>query len=364
VSQQQLTPAQIQAQNTVFLQHLNSNPATDPNHITQAQYDTAMKVQTTNLEHYNATQTDYIVTKTETLTPLTSQQKQDRLLALSTVAALPSSNEEALAIGAKNYITPEARSQYLKDVNTAYPSKGLPTTTYSYTPKTAPPPQPSPNARPAPSTQQPSSPSPLQQGVLGHNPNIFGATSNPITKSSPLINTPEKASIALDVVSVVAAAPILGPVALVKAGTLGLVASQGVKTGFTVLEGGDVSKSGLSPKEMLDAVAGGVVFSGASEVAISGVAKVAPRLIGEAANPIVNTVSKAGVNAALGGGANAVLSGGDLKATGEGAAFGAGFSLLGDVAGVAGAKISNTKTGQPSHSRWKLHPTVEPLTAP
>ena len=57
-----------------------------------------------------------------------------------------------------------------------------------------------------------------------------------------------------------AIAPVLGPVGATKAAVTGIVAGQVVKTGATAYYGGDISKSLLTPQEILSSAETGIIF--------------------------------------------------------------------------------------------------------
>jgi hypothetical protein len=137
-------------------------------------------------------------------------------------------------------------------------------------------------------------------------------------------------------------APSMGLTGVTKAGLLGVGITQGVKTGTTLYEGGDVSKSLLTPKEAFEAGVGGVAFSGAGG-AILGKAG----LIGKSG--LVAAGERVGINTAMGAGVGFVQSGGKPEGAIQGAEFGAVFGVAGETLGAfaktsAGKKVSEFAT--------------------
>lgn len=154
---------------------------------------------------------------------------------------------------------------------------------------------------------------------------------------------------ALGVGSIIAA-PIIGPTGTAIAAGAGVGITQGIKTASELIEGKPLTL--ISPQEAYEAAASGVVLSVVGGGAAKGISKVA----GKAATSLGITVTNAerqalavanrvGVNTLIGGGVNYTVSGGDPKATLEGAAFGAGLGIVGEVIG-AGASRLKSPTGE------------------
>jgi hypothetical protein len=158
---------------------------------------------------------------------------------------------------------------------------------------------------------------------------------------------------ALGVGSIIAL-PIVGPTgALVGAGG-GLAISQGIKTVSQSMAGEKLTL--LTGAEAFEAATSGVVLTGAGrllssglQVAAKGGSNVAKALAegvgqtGSTVKAVTAAASRVGQNALIGGGANFVLSGGDLKATGEGALFGAGLGAFGEAAGGLSQRLLGVK---------------------
>lgn len=134
-----------------------------------------------------------------------------------------------------------------------------------------------------------------------------------------------------------AIAPVLGPVGVFKAATIGVGVSQAVKTGSTAWQGGDLSKSLLTPNETLQAAEYGIIFSGVGGKTVSSLG-----LAGKSTSIYVNAgkaAGRVGVNAAIGAGGGSVfeyVQTGKVTSQGPlmGAAFGAGFGLMGESFGL------------------------------
>ena len=135
----------------------------------------------------------------------------------------------------------------------------------------------------------------------------------------------------------------------------GAVAGVGIDIGVkSVSKSFETGKAELvlpnSVREVTDTALLSAGLSAAGGAAIGGIAKVAPSLAGQSANALVKAGTRVAVNAGLGGGVSGVASGGDPTAILEGAAFGAGLGLVGEVAGPAASKasglISKTGTGR------------------
>lgn len=158
---------------------------------------------------------------------------------------------------------------------------------------------------------------------------------------------------ALGVGSIIAL-PIVGPTgALVGAGG-GLAISQGIKTVSQSMAGEKLTL--LTGAEAFEAATSGVVLTGAGRLLSSGlqaaakggsnVAKALAEGVGQTGSTVkavTAAASRVGQNALIGGGANFVLSGGDLKATGEGALFGAGLGAFGEAAGGLSQRLLGVK---------------------
>lgn len=138
------------------------------------------------------------------------------------------------------------------------------------------------------------------------------------------------------------AIPIIGPTAAIQGAVIGAGVTQGMKTASVAWQGGDVGKSLLTPEETVEAIAGGIIFSGISKGVMSGIKSFAPTTVAESvsAQGLKGAFSRASVHAGLGGGVSFVVSGGDPQETAKGAAFGALFSLGTEAVGAGVAKFN------------------------
>lgn len=191
--------------------------------------------------------------------------------------------------------------------------------------------------------QTPNLNSPLQQGILGHNPNVFKATgAGGIT---PIINTQEKANIALAV-----AAPLIGPVVGVSATSVLIGEAIGIglnEVPVTNVFFGQPITLPNTPQEAFErgtsGAAQGGVFSLVGGAAFKGIG-IAGKTLGVglpqgAKGVAASVLGKAAVNAGIGGGASYITSGGNLEAAGKGAAFGAAFSFIMEPVSYAGNRL-------------------------
>lgn len=160
-----------------------------------------------------------------------------------------------------------------------------------------------------------------------------------------------------------AIAPVLGPVGVVKAAGVGVGVAQAMKTGFTALEGGDVTQSLLTPSEAIEAAEFGVIFGGADKLVNTGLTAYGGQVGGKIAGaiPTVSAAEKIGFGGAKIGvetvTGTTIMSGVQYAKTGKlttddvlmNAGFAAGFSVMGRGVGYVGSKVP--------------HPTIEGVTS-
>ena len=300
--------ATIQQQNITFKQALDSGK------ITQAQYNEAMLF----------------------------QNQQYAIAQGYEIAGKPSTEAEALARGETEYIPEDEKQKYYDEIKDYYlktqtlagtkvpvtvhdPNAPLSKSTYGYadafgnvTPS-------APILTPVVPSQQPSMTdldSPLQKGILGKNPNVFGATG--IAGVTPVINTQQKANIASALTAIVAA-PVLAPA--IGVSSTSVLVGEGLSVGINQIFKGVTGGGLLTPEEALYGAAEGGVFAVAGGAVFQGVGKVAPSVVSSLAG-------RTAIGAGLGGGIGYVTSGGDLQQTAIGMGLGAGLTLGTELLGV------------------------------
>ena len=298
---------------------------------------------------------------TQTVTvPLTREQRQERLIALTTVNAYPSSKEEAIAAGRDSYISPENKQAYRQEIMKAYPNKGVNAVSYQTEPNTK-------SLESAKAEQQQfnnqrptigtSAPQLSFNEIMLRNEQIKSGLS-PTDKiafeqwRSEQVITPTK-NLALFLGAGIAA-PLLGPVGAVSAVGLGVGVSQVMKTGATIIGGGDVGKSLLTPQEAYEAATGGLIFSGVGKgvyagVTMAGGGKILTGFGVGATKTVTGVIGRAGVNAGLGAGGGTLYeyaSTGKVTGKGaiQGAEFGAAFGLASEV--VSAINLEYDVTGK------------------
>lgn len=324
----QYNVAQIQQQNQVFQQALAQHK------ISQTQYNQAMQVQNANLVAAESPKTFSPVPPEPGTQKAIVQQTQSGDIWLS--------------------------SNYHVASKTTTPTATGTVTNYTFAPNTS-----------AAATQQstsPKSPSPLQQGVLGHSPNIFGAV-NTVTGKQNIINTPQKAVFALEVLSAAVVAPAIGVGATILGAGANVAVSQGLRFVPSNPVTGQYQGTFGTPTQIIEQAAQGVIFAGAGKAILGAgetVAKVglkqavlegfeskavmqtSPSIIsGVAARAVWTAPGRVavftGMGATIGGGAEYVSTGKvTAQGVGTGALFGLAFSAGGEVAKNVNAKYDVT----------------------
>lgn len=328
--------------------------------ISLSQYNQAMlwnKVQQQNLTIPKTTTTQTTVAKQPTISsPMPAQPGSSEYVVQGSYVQegstiVNSEGKELGVVGAESQPTLEAGK------------------TYGVIP---PPTQPLPTV-PSPANT-PNMDSPLQQGVFGHNADIFKTTGT--AGVTPVVNTKERATIALEVTAI-AAAPVVGPAigagsraGIIGAEAFGAVFNAGasyVQTGKvtpqTIIEGATIGGAFGVAGGKIASVAGKAIGGGVGSV-VSGGANLATKTL-----PVTERIAgfgvKTGLNAGLGAGANAGI---EYAKTGRvtpenvaiGAGFGAGFTLAGEAAGLVGSKIVKPRiTDSLSQSYEKTFSTGE-----
>jgi hypothetical protein len=344
------TIAQIQQQNANF------KAAYDSGKITQAQYNTAMVTQNQQLAQAQRS---------------TSYRNPDRPLEKpaqknsSTFNPIPpeptapiSQRGNVISVREDYKVASTTHTESTHNPENPMEKQATTTTTYTATPKA-----------PEYTAQNPNMESPLQQGLLGKNPDIFKATE--AGNVTPVINTKEKAEVALEVVTAVAL-PGLG-----LAGKGGATVAKGILMnelfGVALNEAPNIYNAATGQKVTLkdyaksglEGAAMGAVFAGVggkvSQVTGKAVGGTVGKIIGGASLAETSqaslgqqvagrVVGKIGINIGLGAGTNAGVAYVKKGSVTEedviqGAAFGAAFGTVGELAGLYGSNVFGKVVG-------------------
>lgn len=218
-------------------------------------------------------------------------------------------------------------------------------------------------------------PMPFTEGYFPSNP-------LPLTGGQPFATTPERRTIALSVVTAVAApavAPTLGLGLTAKGILVGEAIGGGLNVGVQAVQGNI-----RSPTDLVSAVAvgaaEGALFTGAGGVAIKGIGSVGKTVgvglpSGVFAREATERLGRVAINTAIGAGAGAGM---EYAETGRvtpqgviaGAGFGAAFGAAGELAGLYGpsavksirGRIQNSPSGQRAQDHLNRYYMVDSRT--